>query len=70
MSTAQQNTTSLYAFAGSDEGIRQINQASATMCDLEDMAKTSWTIGDMAGLRQAITGFINVWLTPLDRSKS
>jgi hypothetical protein len=59
------STKSIYEFAGSDEGIRRINEDSATMCDLEDAFFTSIALRDWASALQMAHGFIQVWTRPL-----
>jgi hypothetical protein len=54
-----------YESAGSDEGIRRIEEDSRIMCDLEDAFFSSIRILDWASALQMAHGFVQVLTRPL-----
>jgi len=60
----------IYEFAGSDEGIRQIEEASLQMSNLKDAFFSSIRLGDWASALQMAHGFVQVWTKPLDQGAS
>jgi hypothetical protein len=60
---------SIYTYAGSDEGIRRIEEDSALMCDMAEAFHSSILLGDYRSAVQWVHGWIQVWFRPLRGSR-